>query len=120
MKLLRKLCIKLSAQKIKMIPRETKYFKFIRILSSVMILPIVIDKENEKIIFKFLSVRTLISFVIGCIPQIISSVLVVLNYQIYEDFMSVSTEIFTPFDLTLSYSGIILLRQRFSFKLTRS
>ena len=96
----------------KTIPRETMYFKFIRILSSVMILPIVIDKEIEKFTFKVLSVRTLISFVIGCIPLIISSVLVVLNYQIYEDFTTVSSEIFTPFDLTLTVGGIILLRQR--------
>ena len=117
MKLLRKLCSKLPTLKMKTIPRETMYFKFIRILSSVMILPIVSDKEIEKFTFKVLSVRTLISFVIGCIPLIISSVLVVLNYQIYDDFISVSSEILTPFDLTLSYSGIILLRQRFSISM---
>ena len=94
-----------------MIPEETMYFKFINILSSVMILPIVIDTKNDKFTFKVLSVRTLISFVIGCIPLVISAVLVVLNYQIYEDFMSVSRHILTPFDLTLSYSGIFILRQ---------
>ena len=82
----------------------------------MMVLPIVIDEENEKLTFKVLSVRTLISFVIGCIPLVISSVLVVLNYQFYEDFLSVSSEILTPFDLTLSYSAIIGLRQRSRFK----
>ena len=116
MKLFRKLWWDLSAVKMKIVPRETMFFKFIRVLSSVMILPIVIDEENEKLTFKVLSVRTLISFVIGCIPLVISSVLVVLNYPFYEDFISVSSEILTPFDLTLSYSAIVGLRQRSRFK----
>ena len=102
------------------VPGETMYFKFIRVLSSVMILPILNDKKSEKLTFKVLSVRTLISFVIGCIPLIISTVLVVLNYQFYQDFISVSRDILTPFDLTLTYSGIIGLRQRFKIPLILS
>ena len=116
MKFCRKLWWKLSALKMKIVSRETMFFKFIRVLSSVMILPIVIDEENGKLTFKVLSVRTLISFVIGCLPLLVSSVLVLLNYPFYEDFISVSSEILTPFDLTLCYSGIISLRQRFRFK----
>ena len=116
MKLSRNLCWKLPELKTQIVPGETMYFKFIRILSSVMILPIVINKNNEKITFKVLSLRTLISFVIGSIPLFVSSVLVVLNYPFYKDFISVSSEILTPFDLTLCYSGIISLRKRFRSK----
>ena len=92
---------------------ETLFSKFIKTLCSVKILPINSNSESE-LSFSIFSVRTLISFVIGCAPMIISSALVFRNYQFYEDFLSASSRTFTIFDLTLTYIGIFFLRQSFT------
>ena len=86
------------------------FFRFIRTLASVMILPIAIKSETEKATFSLVSVRTVISLTIGCLPVFIWSVLVFQNYQFYADFLTASRETFTPFDLTLTYIGIVFLR----------
>ena len=110
MKCLKKLTSLLIPVKRTIHRRETKFFKFIRILSSIRILPIAIQPELETLNFSVFSVRTLVSLMIGCIPVMIFSALVIKNHQFYVDFFSASRQTFTCFDLTLTYIGIILLR----------
>ena len=110
MKFLRKFSSLVRPVKRTINKKETMFFKFIRTLSSLKILPIAIQPELETLSFSVLSVRTLVSFIIGCVPAMIFSALVSQNYQFYADFFSASRQTFTPFDLTLTYIGIIFLR----------